>query len=74
MFREVYNHDAGAHLDALREGGDVPVQELEKVAEAFGIKVDLCDPRMRQAEAWKLHIIYGMRSTMFTDDSSESKP
>ena len=44
------------------------MEESEKLAEAFGLKVNLRNPKTRQADAKKLHIAYGIRSTMFTVD------
>lgn len=64
-FHTVFKDDHVAHLYTLREGGEAPVAELEKIAEAFGIKVDLRNRRTRQADAKRLHIAYGIRSTIF---------
>jgi hypothetical protein len=67
-YYEAFKDDTVAHLYTLREGGDAPVEELEQLAEAFGMKVDLRSPRNRADEAMRLHIAYGVRSTMFVVD------
>ena len=67
-YYNAFKDDSVAHLYALREGGRAPVSELEQIAEAFGLKVNLRNPRTRQADARKLHITYGVRSTMFIVD------
>jgi hypothetical protein len=67
-YYNTFKDDTVAHLYCLREGGVAPVDELEKLAEEFGVKVDLRNPKTRQADAKRLHIAYGIRSTMFTVD------
>ncbi len=67
-FYNAYKDDHVAHLYTLREGGDAPVDVLEALAEEFRVKVDLRSPKTRQKDARKLHIAYGLRSTMFTVD------
>lgn len=67
-FYNVFKDDSVAHLYALREGGDAPIGDLEQLAEAFGLKVNLHNRKTRQADARKLHITYGIRSTMFIVD------
>lgn len=67
-YYNAFKDDTVAHLYCLREGGVAPVAELEQLAEAFGVKVNLRNPKTRQADAKKLHIAYGLRSTMFTVD------
>jgi len=64
-FYNAFKDDSAAHLFALREGGDAPVGELEEVAEAFGLKVNLRNPKTRQKDACKLHLTYGMRSSQW---------
>jgi len=70
-YYQTFKDDSLAHLYALTQGGDAPVDELEKVAEAFGLSVDLrlTDREARAAEARKLHEIYGLRSTMYILDN-----
>lgn len=65
-----FKDDTVAHLYALTQGGRAPVSELEKLAEAFGVNANLrlASPRARMAEARKLHLAYGTRSTMFILD------
>ena len=69
-YYNVFKDDHVVHLFTLREGGEAPVETLEKIAEGFGIKVDLrtSDVRKRMEEAKKLHLTYGLRSTMFILD------
>jgi hypothetical protein len=67
-FYNAFKDDPVAQLYCLTEGGEAPVEASEKLAEAFGIKVNLRNPKTRQADARKLHIAYGIRSTMFTVD------
>jgi hypothetical protein len=67
-FYNAFKDDPVAHLYCLREGGVAPIEELEVLAEAFGVKVNLRNARTRQADAKKLHVAYGIRSTMFVVD------
>lgn len=67
-FYEFFKDDHVAHLYALREGGEAPTAKLEEIAEAFGLKVNLRDPKKRARDAMKLHTTYAMRSTMFIVD------
>jgi hypothetical protein len=67
-YYNVFKDDHVAHLCALTEGGDAPVDALEPIAEAFGLKVNLRDPATRTADAKALHLAYGMRSTMWIVD------
>ncbi|MBU4212534.1 MAG: hypothetical protein KKD33_08115, partial [Verrucomicrobia bacterium] len=67
-FYNTFKDDHVAHLYALREGGDAPIGDLEQLAEEFGLKVNLRNRKTRQADARKLHITYGIRSTMFIVD------
>jgi hypothetical protein len=60
-----FKDDPVVHLYTLREGGEAPVDELEKLADAFGLEIDLRNPATRTADACKLHYAYGMRSTQF---------
>jgi hypothetical protein len=69
-FYNAFKDDPVVHLYALREGGEAPVEELEKLAEAFGVTVDLriSDAPTRIAAAQKLWEAYGLRATMFILD------
>jgi len=69
-FYNAFKDDPVVHLYALREGGEAPVDELEKVAEAFGVQVDLRTSAVekRMGEAQKLREAYGLRATMFIID------
>ncbi|MFP4028686.1 MAG: hypothetical protein ACLFWL_12925, partial [Candidatus Brocadiia bacterium] len=64
-FYEIFKDDHVVHLYALSQGLDAPVEYLEELAEEFDIEVDLRDPDVRQQEARKLHLAYGVRSTRF---------
>ncbi len=63
-FYNAFKDDPVAQLYCLREGGEAPVEAAEAVAEAFGIKVNLRNAKTRARDAKKLHIAYGIRSTM----------
>ncbi|KKK83574.1 hypothetical protein LCGC14_2792000, partial [marine sediment metagenome] len=53
----------------LRIGGDVAdVDELQALAEAFDLKVDLKDPQAKAEDAKRLHLTYGLKSTEFILD------
>ena len=67
-YYEVFKDDIVVHLYTLREGGDAPVEELEKLAEEFGLKVDLRNKQKRASDALKLHYAYGLRSTQYILD------
>ena len=67
-YYETFKDDTIAHLYTLTQGGDAPVDELEKLANAFGIEVDLRDPAKRTEDANNLHTAYGLRSTMYIVD------
>jgi hypothetical protein len=71
-FHQAFRDDHVAHLYTLREGGDAPVEVLEKIAEALGLKVDLRDPEKRATEAARLHDTYGQGSTMFIVDKLQA--
>lgn len=64
-YYETFKDDHVVHLYTLREGGEAPVEHLEKIAEAFGIDVDLRNPQTRADDARRLHYAYGMRSTRY---------
>ena len=67
-YYEVFKDDPIIHLFVLENGGEAPVEKLEALAEAFGLKLDLRDPKKRPADARTLHRTYGMRSTRFMLD------
>jgi len=67
-YYEVFKDDPVVHLFTLREGGEAPVDRLEALAEAFGLKINLRDPKTRCDDARKLHIAYGLRSTEYILD------
>lgn len=64
-FWNVFKDDHVAHLYTLTEGGDAPVDQLEPIAEEFGLRIDLRHPKKRMAAARQLHLEYGMRSTLW---------
>ena len=64
-YYEFFKDDTIVHLFTLIIGGEAPVEELEKVAEALGVRVNLRDPKKRAGEARRLHLAYGIKSTMF---------
>jgi len=67
-FYEMFKDDTVVHLYTLAEGGEAPVEQLEALAEAFEMQVDLRDPNRRAGDAHKLHLTYGLRSTMYLID------
>jgi len=67
-YYNAFKDDPVAQLYCLREGGEAPVEESEKLAEALGVKVNLRSLKTRRADARRLHIAYGIRSTMFVVD------
>jgi len=67
-YYEVFKDDTVAHLIALKEGGDAPFEELEKLAEAFGMRVNLRSKKTRVKDAKRLHTEYALRSTMYILD------
>ncbi|MBI3985851.1 MAG: hypothetical protein HY343_02945 [Lentisphaerae bacterium] len=67
-FTEAFKDDPAVHLFTLTQGGEARVDELERIAEAFRVKVDLRNPKKRVNDAKKLHVAYGLRSTMFVLD------
>lgn len=67
-YYEAFRNDSATHLYALTQGGEAPVDQMEKLAEAFGVKVDLRNPETRTDEARRLHTAYALRSTMFIVD------
>ncbi len=64
-FYEAFKDDTIAHLFTLTIGGEAPIDELEPLAEALGVDVDLRDPAKRRADAQKLHLAYGLESTKY---------
>ena len=65
-FYETFKDDHIVHLFVLLNGGEAPVDELQGIAEALGVQVNLraADEEQRIAEAKKLHLAYGLKSTM----------
>jgi len=71
-YYEIFKDDPVVHLYTLREGGDAPVDYLEKLAEAFNIKVNLRDSQTRTNDAIKLHYAYGIKSTEYLVDKMQN--
>jgi len=67
-YYETFKDDSIVHLYTLRYGGEAPIEELEALAEALGVRVDLADPRKRSRDAARLHRKYGLRSTIYLID------
>lgn len=67
-YYEFFKDDTIVHLFVLMNGGDAPTDELEAIAEDFGLKIDLRDPAKRVSDAKKLHLMYGIKSTQFLLD------
>jgi hypothetical protein len=64
-FYEAFKDDTIVHLFTVMTGGEAPVEELEAIAEVFGVEVNLRDPDKREKDARKLQIAYGFRSTEY---------
>jgi len=65
-FVDTFKHDFIVRLFALQMGYELEnVQDLETMAEALGVKVDLRNPASRRSEAWRLRIEYGLRSSEY---------
>jgi len=67
-YYQTFKDDPVVHLYTLTQGGQAPLEHLEALAEAFGVKVDLRDPSKRRDDARKLHLAYGVKSTLFILD------
>ncbi len=71
-YYKTFKDDAVVNLFTLRSGGEAAaeqVEQLEKLAEAFGMNLNLRDPERRIEDARKLNLAYGMRSTMYLLDN-----
>ncbi len=64
-FYDFFKDDHVVHLFALTQGAEAPIEYLEKLGEAFGLKIDLRNPKKRIEDAKKLHITYGIKSTIY---------
>ena len=71
-YYEFFKDDHTVHLYTLREGGDAPVEELERIAEAFGMDLNLRNPQTRAEDARKLHYAYGIKSTEYLVDKFQT--
>jgi len=67
-FYNTFHDDQIIRLFAIENGGDARYDDLEAVAEALKIKVDLRDTAKRAAEAAKLRVMYGFKSTEYILD------
>jgi hypothetical protein len=68
-FYRAFHDDQIVRLFALELGGEARYDDLEAVAEALQIKVDLRDPSTRRAGAARLRTMYGFKSTEYLLDS-----
>lgn len=64
-FVEAFSDDQIARLFVLQVGGEARCDDLEALAEAFGLKVDFRDPDTRRTDAARLHVRYGIRSSIY---------
>ena len=72
-FYETFRNDPIVRIFVLRIGGHVDdVDDLQALAEAFGLDVDLKDPQRRADDAARLHLTYGLKSTEFILDEMRS--
>ena len=67
-FYQAFKDDSIVHLFCLQRGGEAPTGELEAIAEALGVQVDLRDPQRRAKDAERLHICYGHKATEYILD------
>ncbi len=67
-FYKTFHEDQIVRLFALEKGGEARFDDLEAIAEALKINVNLRDPANRPAEAAKLRLMYGLKSTEFILD------
>jgi hypothetical protein len=67
-FYNTFHDDQIVRLFAIEKGGEARYDDLEAVAEALRIKVDLRDTTKRAAEAAKLRVMYGLKSTEYILD------
>jgi hypothetical protein len=67
-FYKTFHEDQIVRLFALEKGGEARFDDLEAVAEALSIKVNLRDTANRAAEAAKLRVQYGFKSTEYILD------
>ena len=58
-----FKDDQIVRLFTLASAGEAMLGELEALAEALDLKVDLRDPQKRPDDAQRLHIAYGVKST-----------
>lgn len=63
-FYKIFKDDSIVQLFVMQRGGEVDrLDELERLAEALGVTVNLRDPATRRTDARRLHQTYGFRST-----------
>ena len=68
IFYQTFQDDQIVRLFALEKGGEARFDDLEAVAEALSIKVDLRNPANRMAEAARLRRMYGFKSSEYVLD------
>ncbi len=67
-FYNTFKDDEIVKLFTLIVGGEAEVEHLEALAEALDVEVDLRDPKTRSADAQKLHLAYGLKSSEYVLD------
>jgi len=67
-FYNTFHDDQIIRLFALEQGGEARFDDLEAVAEALHIKINLRDAGNRAAEAAKFRVMYGFKSTEYILD------
>ncbi len=65
---ELFKDDDIVHLYTLANGGEAPIDHLERVAEALNIEVDLRDDQKRQEDADRLLYLYGTKASAYILD------
>lgn len=70
-YYEIFKNDIIANLYTLVIGGQIceeKLQELEALAKAFNLEVNLRNQNTKAADAKKLHITFGLKSTLYIID------
>lgn len=71
-FCRMFKDDEIIRIFTLMKGGEAPVEPLEELAEALGIKVDLRNRKKLIDNATALHKQYGMKASEFILDKLQS--
>jgi hypothetical protein len=64
-FHETFKDDPILRLFIVQQGGEADLSDLQAVADALDIRVDLMNPATRRADAETFHRAYGAKSTEY---------